>query len=270
MSNINTRAVIYALLVAVMALTGSDMLKAELFTNFEVSPKQIYQNQQSMISINNTGIVQADNAIVLITANSTIINFSDVCAEGQMSRLDDRTFIAEFSRMSPYMPCKFGFVASEPTSLNFKISSNGRITPWDGSLSILVPLGIIAVLLGIIILELVGLYIITKEALYDFWYSIKLWWHRKRFKKSLHTDKTICFVDKEYGVKITVPDATILEWIYYGKNTIGQLKKQSGLSKSQITYRCKKLHVHDLLDGEMKIDKTLSKYFRTNDQYRQK
>ncbi len=175
----NNRVAWHPVLLLDMAFVGSGTFKAELLTNFEVSPDEVKPDKLNTISINNTGFVQADNAVMSIVAgNSTITKFSDACAEGQISRMDNKTLVAEFPRMSPKMPREFELYVSNPSGLDIAISSDGRLESWDGSQSILLwPLAL-GMLLLVLAIELAALAALLKNLLRSNWRNAELHFSR--------------------------------------------------------------------------------------------
>ena len=257
----NTRVVLYPSLLVILALVGSDTFKAELLTNYEISPMQAHPGQHNLISVQNTGIVQADNVVVLITADSIIDDFSDVCAEGQIDMQDNWTLVAEFTRMSPYMQCGFVLEVSKPTSLNFTISADGRLGPWGSPLPWLLIMPGIA--LSLVAVEIVIVYTFVKKMLRHIWYDRKARFYKEKLEKAKSSKHMIHFVKETYGIKIGVVNAAVLELICCGNKEIHCLEKKSGLSRSQIMYRIEELRKHELLMEDMvEVKGTLAKNFK--------
>lgn len=257
----NTSAVISVIAVGVVALAGSDVFKAELLTGFDASPDRALPGQQTIISMRNTGLLQADNVVVLIESNNTITDFTNICAEGQISKLDDMTLVVKFLRMSPDIRCELGIEVQEPVSLNFVKRSDGSLPPWvSPPLLLLLTFMVIGIL--VTILHLIFLFRVVERTLHH----INLWLHRKQFKSSPHSTCMIDHVSKEYGIKINAAEATILEWIHSGKKTPNQLIQKSKLPRWQIVYRIKRLRICELLLSEkMEINEDLSEYLKTHD-----
>ena len=260
----NERPLLYFFGFALLAFLGSDIIRAEIFTGFEVFPRQALPDSENLISIENSGPLQADNVVVIIAANSTVSNFLDVCAEGEMDWLDDETLVAEFSRMTPNTRCEFGLEVSEPALLNVTITADGRLGPWSGEPSILYFYGIMAAILVIPAVEVLWLYFLTRGAIRKYWYKGGVWLTGDKFEKSMHAEKTIKFVKDWYYVRIGDTDATILEKIYCKNKTIRQLRNVTKLSKRQINYRIRMLQKKELLlDGTMDLEEALISHFKT-------
>ena len=261
----NTNALLVVLVAAVTILAGSDTLKAEVLTGFEIEPDQVPPGENTL-EIMNTGWVQANNAVVLISANDTIKGFTDLCVEGKVSRLDDSTLVAEFSRMSPYMPCGFGLDVREPVLVDIMISSDGRILPWIKNSPFN---GIVIAIAGVFIFALIGniviYYIIMKD---EFWISawsrIDFQIHKGSFVGEEKKDaaRTIDFVSNEYGSNIDDKDVRVLKLLHSGKTAKGQLKNHSGLTNWQINYRLEKLRRLELvLPDKMELSKAIQDHF---------
>ena len=263
----NANALLTVSVLSITIFTGSDILKAEILTDFEIEHDQMHSGQKNVLHIRNTGFIQADNAIVLIAANGTISDFTDLCAEGQISRLDGGTLVAEFTKMSPRMECAFELNVLEPILLNTTISSDGRIIPWDETSSWGKGLWAIIILLGVLIAEAAVLYYVLKTSLWrTIRYGLEFLPYRNIFIEAPKTQDTINFIREEYAIRINRIDATILKLIYCGKTTMGQLRRYSNLSGMQITYRIKKLRQHELIhQGTLTIDKALQNYFESNE-----
>lgn len=242
----------------VTLLVGSDAIRAELLTNFKI--ESIQSDSRLELSIENIGHAQADNAAVLIHANGTIGDFTDACAEGDMERLDDDTLVAKFSRMSPQMPCRFDLVASNGVDLDVKISSDGRLTPWtEASHYIRVFTGIVMLP---IIAEGLAVFFAFRKPIAHLWAELAFRLLKKSFKESRNTKKIIQFVKTEYGAAVTVADATILELIFCGRKTMGQLVKHSGLAKRYVEHCITRLRRRELLSKDgLKLDDALRRHF---------
>ena len=252
----NTSIIVTFATVAATILAGSEILRAELFTNYEIDPLIVEPNHETTLYVRNIGFLQADNAVVIIVANDTINKFIDVCAEGESSRQDDRTFVVKFLRMSPHMECGFKLTTSEPTELNATISSDGRVTLWDGS----PPTYIVAAVIFIVLVVEVCVGILFHKKLFksERWHMVLFRLDKRRFKKSKMADQICNFVMSEYTLKINEIEGTVLELIYSKKTTIGQLKNYSGLTSQQINYRIKKLRRYELIhNSKMELDQTL-------------
>ena len=213
----NTNALLAVLLMAVTILAGSDTLKAETLTGFEIESDQAFPGQENTLRIMNTGWVQANNAVVLISANNTIAGFTDLCAEGQASRLDGSTLVAEFPRMSPHMPCGFGLDVREPVLVDITISSDGRIVPWIENSSWHGSAAIVAILTSALAVEIVALFrLFRSEFWISPWYEIGFRLRKKSFvgEEKKDATRTINFVRYEYGHKIDAVDARVLKLIH--------------------------------------------------------
>ena len=260
----NTNALLAVLLMAVTILAGSDTLKAETLTGFEIESDQAFPGQENTLRIMNTGWVQANNAVVLISANNTIAGFTDLCAEGQASQLDDSTLVAEFPRMSPHMPCGFGLDVREPVLVDITISSDGRIVPWIENSSWRGSVAIVAILTLVLVAEILLLYDIMRSKYWtSAWYRIEFHLRKGSFvgEDEEEASHTIDFVRNEYGRKIDVIDARVLKLLHRGKITKGQLRKYSGLTERQINYRLRKMRRLELvLPDKMELSETLRAY----------
>ena len=256
--------VLYTVLIPVLTLlAGSDIIKAEILTDFEIDPNQVHPEQENMLHMKNVGIIQADNVVVLILANNTITKFTDLCAEGQISHLNSSALVVEFLRMSPGMQCMFKLDVLDPVQLDFTISSDGRLWPWNEISSLRNQFIVIFILVVLLFFEIFVLYRVLQN---NFWQSRWYWLESKIRRKSLKnvygTKDTIRFVKEEYDVKISKEDATILTLIYNGKVTINQLIKFSDLPSTQINYIIKELRNKELiLQDTITIGKTLYRYF---------
>ena len=259
----NTNAVLTVFVLAATILAGSDVLKAEILTNFEIESNQAFPGQENRLQIMNTGFVQANNAIVLISANGTITDFTDLCAEGQVSRLDASTLVAKFPRMSPSMPCGFGLGVQEPVRVDVTISSDGRIVPWSETSSEYISARIMLIL--VLLAEIILLYDIMRTKYWaSAWYAIEFYLRKKSFigEEGEEANRTIDFVGKEYYSKIDAIDARVLKLIHRGKTAMGQLRRHSGLTRWQINYRLRKLRQLELvLHGKMELSETMREHF---------
>ena len=259
----NTRVLSTVLVSIFTLLAGSDIIKAEVLTDFEIDPNQMHPEQENMLHVKNVGYIQADDVVVLIMADNPITEFTDLCAEGQISRLNNSTLVAEFPRLSPYMQCMFELDVLDPVQLSFEISSDGRIFSWNEFSSLRSPLVNIFIFAVLLSLEVFVLYRVLQNS---FWRSCWYWLvskiQHKSFKDVCETKDTIGFVKEEYEVKIDKKDAMILMLIYNGKVTINQLIKFSGLPRMQINHIIKELRNKELiLQDTIMIGKTLYRYF---------
>ena len=261
----NVRAVLYPIGLIVLAFAGSDIFKAEILTEFEISPDQAYPNKYNLINVTNIGYVQADNVLVLITVDKNITNVSDICAEGKIVEWDNKTLIAEFSRMSPHMPCGFELTVSGKTSLNYIITADDRLSPWNGSSYVLFVYSLIGILVLIFVVEIILLWFGLKEQIYSIAYWFDSFFHKSKIESEGLTD-TIGFVKRKYDIRIDETDAAILEQVYYG-NKMFQLKEKTDLSKWQINSRINRMRKCELLaENAMDVEKILMIYFRRRDE----
>lgn len=281
------RTILYPLGLMLLAFAGSDIFKAEILTVFEISPEREYPSKNNTITVKNTGYLQADNVIILLAADKNMTNHSDMCAEGEIKDFDSKTLTAEFTRMSPHMPCKFELKFSEPASLNYTITADGRLLPWNsqwpwsniGPLVFLVL--VIAIPVLIVVIEVCFLYAVLKsKIIFSFyWFDI----HKSEIKRYLwpllckkldenkkpdemmekllmNVKEVILYVKYEYGITIDEVDATILQLICVGKTTIQQLKNKMNLSHWHIKSRLNTLRKYELLTQGIKVHKTLADY----------
>ena len=257
------RSLIYTVVVVGIAFAGSDIFKAEILTGYEISPRLAHPDQQNLVSVKNTGPVQANTVVFQISANATIVKFSDVCAEGHMTRLNATTLVAEFPIMTPYVQCRFGLVVYEPTSLNYTITSDGRLGSWSGGPSTLLLYAIAAMPVAIVLLELAFFYYSIRDILVSGLYRVTMKIIRSNFTPSENSNKTIEFVKCTYGIKIDKVDATILERIYCRKKTTPSLMKNTTLSRLHIKYRINKMCRCELLTKDRKeVEEELDKHFK--------
>lgn len=253
------RDVVSLIALAVTIIVGSSTIKSELLTNYEITPKEVHPDQNTILSITNIGWFQADNVAVVITTNGTIDDFTDMCIEGKMLRFDNKTLVAKFQRMSPQVDCHFELTVSESVSLSYEVNSDGRLTPWFGWPPISVFLMILFIIMAIptivLIFSLKGLF--GSNEWYD--YFVK---YEKKFNEIKGADNTREFVRAEYGHEIGRADATILRLIYHGKTTKSQLMVHSGLSSRQVSHRIRKMRQYELIsEGKIELNKTLHNHF---------
>ena len=251
------------MIAVIITLTaGSDAFRAEFLTYFEVGPKNMQPGQDNVIRIKNTGLIQANNAIVVLAINSTVTNYVDRCAEGHVSSLDSSTIIAKFERMSPGMECQVHVGVKEVAALDVSISADGRMTTWvKNSFS---PVGWLVISLFGLFLEMVMVYFIVKKMQPEkMWYWIDFKLHEGKFKPSKNADKVDKVVEENYSIKLGKVDASILERVYDGDKTIRRLIKESGLSLSQIKYRVGNLRYFELIvTDKIEIEETLQRFLK--------
>ena len=266
--NARTTGILTSLAVSLItALVGSDIIAAEIFTDYYISPQKVQPEQYTPVTVQNIGWLQANDAVVQIISNGTISNYENVCAEGKVwPSINNNTLIVEFSRMSPKIKCHIGLVAPEYVQLDMVVSSDGRITPW--TMSSYIPWLSWITLITMMTSWLVIPYILTvlifrklyKTELYN---RFKLWEYRNSFKKAENSIEIRQYVQKEYQSKITDADATVLKLIYLQKTTMGQLRKHTGLPLDRVRYIVEKMRRYELISKEkMEIHDTLDNFFR--------
>ena len=255
----------------IVTIFTSPTFVAELFTNFDIMPREIGPGQETVI-VKNTGLAQADNVVLQIGVNGVIDNYKDRCAEGEVRKqLDDSILVVEFSRMSPGAVCPIELTVSKPVSLNMVVSSDDRVIEWrswerwsDLHLRFMVWFGAIAA--EIVILALL---------IYLFPRSERLNYERfkRRERRLARTSKVGFdvaskanvikkFVYDEYELDINEIDATILELIYFQKTTLAQIRKNSRLDMPQIKYRVRKMRRYELVSKEkLELHVTLNDFF---------
>ena len=272
MNNGTVQILIALTVLAATILAGSDTVKAEFFNSFDITPKKIGQEQE-IVSVKNTGWLQADNVIVQIIANSTISSYVDKCVEGEIHELiDNNTLVVKFSRMSPTVECNLELVASTPADLEMVISSDGRMMPWESEKpwptvsSVIILFVAFMIVLYICLLFVMNALSKTEQLVYiEFWLReiSRTLQHKTKFNEAKNAKKTVRFVRREYDLKINKLDATVLELIYLQKRTVWQLRNHSKLSLQQVKYRVWKMRHYELMSKEvMELDKTLEDYFK--------
>ena len=256
-------AITAIVLSVITLLANSDELKAEFLTSFEVYPEIAYPEQET-IFVRNTGLLQANNVVLTLYANGTIDNFRDVCPEGTMYRMDDKTLVTKFQRMSPNMVCGLELTVSKPVSFNVAITSDHRST-WAPNMLPSYSLIYLYTMITAMIASYIGALILLSNSLgkSEFIHSIEFWRRRDQFKKAKLADEICEFVLEEYDQCIKDIDATVLEHIYNKKKTKNQLAKYSGLSIKQVKYRIWKLRQLELLEDPMDLNSTLHEYFES-------
>ena len=263
----NIRGIITLLWLMFVTFIGSDILKAELLTDIGTSPDQASPDKRNQVSIINTGLLQADNVIVLLTANDTISDFSGKCVEGKISKFDDKTLLVKFSRMSPSISCEFDVKVHRSVLLNYQIIADNRINPKTDlqswlliSLSVAIP-AILFLTDAYIIYALFRKHLINGLCWIDT-HKHNLSGRWEKFEVKVNSKETALYVKKEYGVSIDYVDATILEWIHAGKTTPLQLKAQTHLSLWHIRSRIAKITKYGLLiKDEEQIHSSLVDHF---------
>lgn len=266
----HTIQVLVALSISIITLlAGSGTLAAHLLTDFYIS-SEVTEPGKNILTVENTGSVQANNAILQIEANGTIYNYVDKCAEGQIQELiDDKILVVKFSRMSPGIECNIDIVGSKPVILTSQLNFDDRLWPWPqqvpSSPQLLVII-LVALLVFLIVFPIACALVITHlilngiEPLRNLEVKIRhvevkihnttFVLNKNKFEKSIIGEKTINFVQKEYDQKINEIDAKILELIYLKKNTMAQLQVYSGLYLGHVKFRVKKMRRYELVTEE--------------------
>lgn len=267
--NEHTTQILAALAISIIAtLVGSDIIAAEIFTDFDISHKKIQPEQNTTVIVKNTGWLQANNAIVQIMANDTINNYANLCVEGDVQQImnNNTLLVVKFSRISPAIECKIGLVAHEYVQLNMTVSSDGRITPWtsSSSTSLLPWIALITAMTSLsaalYILIVLSFRKLSKTELCN---KFVLWWYKNRFRKAENSYQIKKYVQREYKLEITDADATILELLYLQKTTMGQLRGYTLLSLDRVRYSVEKMRRCELVSKEkMEIHDTLDDFFK--------
>lgn len=268
---INTQA--WAILSVLLSVTtlASSALSAELFTDYDIEPREIEPGQKT-VSVKNTGFVQANDVILQIGVNGVIDNYVEKCVEGDVQQLlDNSILVMEFSRMSPRTECQIELTVSKPVSLHMVVGSDGRLTEWRSWErwsgwydAIIVWLVVLAAEAFFIVLVL---YLSPRSERFNY---RRFEQHEKRLARSSKdrfdvaskADEIKKFVLREYGLSINEIDATILELIYFQKTTMAQLQKNSRLSLQQVKYRVWKLRRYELVFKEkLELHAVLNNFF---------
>lgn len=258
-----TLVIITAIIVpAVTILVSSDVLIAEFLTDFHI---ELIDTSSGWVKYEayNTGLIQANNAILAIYANVTIDEFKSVCPEGYIYRIDNQTLAVKFQRMSPNMVCVFSMNVPEQTDFGFVITSDNRGV-WILNFHFESAITLLTYLILLLILEC--------ASIATLWPKFYIWRSQSRkfsidFTKSQTLDWRSAvrqFAFREYGVNIDMTDATILGFIFKKKTTVNQLKKYTNLSWAQVRFRVWKMRQLDLLSKEsMTLDTALTIFFET-------
>lgn len=254
---------------AVTILVGSDVLLAEFFTDFHVESIGTPPGWVEYKAYN-TGIIQANNAILTIYANVAISEFKSVCPEGSIVRINDQVLVAKFQRMSPNMACTLSMNVPEQADFGFVITSDDRRV-WILNYPVESTITVLTYMILLILLIIVEIAILIRiEQKLTIWSS-----QFRKFSINFTKSETLDwrsavrqFVFREYGVKIDMIDASILGFIHKRKTTINQLKNYTNLSWRQVRSRIWKMRQLDLLSKEsITLDATLTIFFKTEFQY---
>ena len=243
-----------------LAFIGSDIFKAEILTEVKISPMHADPDKDNLINIRNAGYVQADNVIILLTANNTIADFSGKCMEGKISKFNETALTAKFLRITPGIPCNFTVEVFEPTSLDYLITVEGGLGSNNDLPILLSILGITAIVVLIFLVEVYIMYRmiekLRRKSLYlldRFWYASKrliVGGTKKTFSKDKNAGEIISFTKEKYDVDIDYVDATILKYIHDGNTTRSQLMKKTNLSNLLIQSRIAKMRKQELLEKD--------------------
>lgn len=259
----HTAIIIATILVPGIALiANSEILINEFFTSFEIDPRVAHPEQENVINVRNTGLVQADNVILTLYANGTINDFRDACPEGNMYQMDNKTLVAEFQRLSPVMLCQFVLVVSEPIQFDVAAFTSDHRSTWAPEALPYSVIAVFIILAVILVIEFAVLILLFNWLARDesiHWLEFRL--HRNKFKEAKYVCETRKFVLDEYDLRINEIDATVLEIVHSKKKTMNQIRKYSGLTMRQVRYRIWKLKRLELLKESMELDLALSEYF---------
>jgi len=255
--------IILVIIVPIITLAaGSDMMKSELLTDFEIDT--FHQNGNLMLNIKNIGLIQSNHALLTVYANGTLGDFIDECPEGVMTYADTATMaIITFQRMSPGMSCLFDIDIKNGTNIIDKLlTADGRITTWSESSTYWSWL--VTGIVVLIIIEILTIWYASKLPIMKLIFFVMLKLRGKSYEDSKHVEKVCSYVRNEYGISINNQDATIIEMIFCGKDTKGQLVKNTNLPISYVNYRIKKMRQDEIISKDvLKIDDTLHKYLES-------
>lgn len=264
---------VWAILAILISITtvASSALSAELFTNFDIKPREIGPGPNIVIA-KNTGLVQANNVILQIGVNGVIDGYVDECVEGDAKELlGNYKVVMKFSRMSPGAECHIVLTVSERVNVNMVVSSDGRLTEWRSWEQWSVLNYLRTIWLGVVAAEIVVIGVLVYRSPRSEWINYRRFKQRERrladkskdgFDVASKADEIKKFVWKEYGLDVNEIDASILELIYFQKTTMPQLQKHSGLSMQQVKYRVWKLRRHELVSKEkLELHAALGNFF---------
>lgn len=247
-------------LISITTIIGS-ALSAELLTNFDIEHRVI-EPGQNIVTVENTGLIQANDVILQIGANGTIDGYVDECVEGDIEELlGNSKIVMKFSRMSPGSECNIGLTVSERVYLNMVVSSDGRLTEWRSWEKWSNLNNVRIIWSTVFVSEIIFIVVVAFRHLLPRSEWLNYWEFKQREKRLANksedgfdvaskADEIKKFVQKEYGLDVNEIDATILELIYFQKTTMPQLQRHSKLSLQQVKYRVRKLRRHELISKE--------------------
>lgn len=205
--------------------------------------------------------------IVLLTTDDAIAGFSGECVEGKISIFDKETLTVKFSRMSPEISCKFDLKVDRPTSLNYQIIADDRLSPKIPLWPLLVVIISTVIPVLVILADAYLVYVVFRKKIYNSLYWLDMHKHNvrkhwERFKLSGNDEEIKEFVKIEYEISINSVDATILEYVHAKKTTLAQLTSNTHISRWHIKFRMAILLKWELLSSDKKnVHESLADHF---------
>lgn len=222
-SIMESKTVIAIIIPIVTVLIGSNVFASEFFIGFEMTDKISEKNNHNIITIKNSGWLQAKNVTMYVTFESAVFISDTACLEGTIMQTSDTEINLRFWRMSPNIECKLDMGKTDPTEFSAWIISDDRsVVHYPDSYIISDYLTrLVVYFVGVISVQMMGILIMT-HAIYKlilvtlFSYKHKSVDCHKKIKK---------LIKSTHGARINAYDVSILCAIILSDiHTISEIK----------------------------------------------
>lgn len=258
------RATIIAVLVDVALIVPITSMGAsiggELVTGFYLNTTE--GGGDTYLVVANTGPLPATGVVLSgsVDGLSPPSHWHD-CPEGNVDVDGDR-ILATFDRMTPNYPCTLASVHPGANLSSVWITADGYTTVWSkaGAEFMDAIWDFIWTWPGILIPMFVGwnvlvlAYILTglKDLVVELAHLYRRfkWWLRDRGRKELPLAKRVAdYLHREYSIVNDKDIAAVVVVIMCGKDTPGQIKRHTGMSRGRIMYILELLRNEKILSG---------------------
>lgn len=237
------KTAIMIIIPIVTVLISSNTFASELFTSFEIDTMPKDDSHTTIITIKNTGWLQAKNVVMHMTFDSPVVIQNTDCLEGSITHAEDSKIDLSFLRMSPNIECRLDMGKTNSTDFKAWIIADDRSAVYyPDSYIILDYLLRLATLFGVmivlpIILISYGTYLLILQDL------------RSHKHKPIDCWKKIQQLVKEtHGTRINKYDVSILcAIISHDKHTISEIKTHAKISKTYVKKRVQHMIKNDII-----------------------
>ena len=248
-----------ALIVPVTSV-GSSM-GGELVTGFYLNTTEV--DEDTYLVVANTGPLPATGVVLSGSVGGpSLPSDRHDCPEGNVDVNGDR-ILATFDRMTPNYQCMLASVHPDADLSSVGITADGYTTVWtkagaeymDALWGVMTtwPGALIPAFVIWNIILIAYILISAKDMAIKLAYQCRRfkWWLRDRDRKKLPLANNVAdFMHREYGIADDKDIAGVVIVIMCGKDTLGQIKRHTGMASGRVMYILRLLRDKEIVSRE--------------------